>query len=155
VTQKGAHFNDGITCVSRAPPGARDTGKDANGLYLRFNYGSHCRTEEVVDLSPAVPPARPMPLPPITREEITTHLTALAAAPLCPRCDTTVISVIADITSLLTVLARLSDELAAARLDNANLRAAIGAALGAAEDGELDPLDYLRWELPGTGRGRA
>lgn len=94
-----------------------------------------------------------MPHPPITLEAITAHLTALAAAQLCPRCDTTVTSVIADITGLLSVLARLYDELAAVRLENANLRAAIGAALGAAQDGEPDPLDYLRWELPGTGRG--
>jgi hypothetical protein len=103
-----------------------------------------------------------MPHPPITLEEITTHLTALADAQLCPRCDATVVPVITDITGLLSTLARLSDELAIARLDNANLRAAINAALGAAEDGEPDPLDYLRWELPehhGTspnpGRGRA
>jgi hypothetical protein len=115
----------------------------------------------VVQLSPTVPPARHTPHPPVTLEEITTHLTALAAAPLCPRCDTTVTAVIADITALLPILARLGDQLAAARLDNANLRAAIGAALGAAEDGEPDPLDYLRWELPehhgaspNLGRGR-
>jgi len=96
-----------------------------------------------------------MPHPPITLEEITQHLTTLADTQLCPRCDTTVVPVLADITSLLSILAQLYDELAAARLDNANLRAAINAALGAAQDGEPDPLDYLRWELPETGRGRA
>jgi hypothetical protein len=107
-----------------------------------------------VHLSPTVPPTRPMPHPSVNLEAITTHLTALAGTQLCPRCDTTVTAVIADITALLSILARLCDELAAARLDNANLRAAIGAALGAAEDGEPDPLDYLRWELPDTGGGR-
>jgi hypothetical protein len=35
----------------------------------------------------------------------------------------------------------------AARLDAANLRAAIRAALGAADDGEPDPLSYLRDEF--------
>jgi hypothetical protein len=94
-------------------------------------------------------------------EAMTAHLAALAQAESCPRCDVAVVSVLADVTSLLTILAWLCDELAAVRLDNANLRAAIHAALGAAEDGEPDPLDYLRWELPEhhgaspeAGRGR-
>jgi len=56
--------------------------------------------------------------------------------------------VIADVTRLLSTLGRLYDELAGVRLEAANLRAAIGAALGAAADGEPDPLAYLRWELP-------
>jgi hypothetical protein len=42
---------------------------------------------------------------------------------------------------------RLTAELAAARLDVANLLAAIRAALAAHVDGEVDPLYYLRDEL--------
>jgi hypothetical protein len=42
---------------------------------------------------------------------------------------------------------RLDAELAATRLDRANLLAAIRAALAADADGEADPLSYLRDEL--------
>jgi hypothetical protein len=62
-----------------------------------------------------------------------------------------VTAVLADAARLLSVLARLYDDLAETRLQNANLRAAMAAALGAAADGETDPLDYLRWELPERG----
>jgi hypothetical protein len=43
--------------------------------------------------------------------------------------------------------ARLSRDLGRARLDRANLRAAMRAALAAQADGESDPLWYLRDEL--------
>jgi hypothetical protein len=62
---------------------------------------------------------------------------------------------------LLAEIIRLSAALAAARLESANRLAAIRAALGAAADGETDPLAYLRdqladeTEIPGnTGSGR-
>jgi hypothetical protein len=45
-------------------------------------------------------------------------------------------------------IASLKRELASARLRAANFEAAIRAALGAAEDGEPDPLEYLRYEFP-------
>jgi hypothetical protein len=45
-------------------------------------------------------------------------------------------------------ITRLAAELAAARLESANRLAAMHAALGAAADGEPDPLEYLRDELP-------
>ena len=45
-------------------------------------------------------------------------------------------------------ITRLTAALAAARLESANHLAAIRAALGAAADGESDPLAYLRDELP-------
>ena len=56
--------------------------------------------------------------------------------------------------------ARLNAELAAARLEGANLLAAIRAALAAHADGEHDPLYYLRDELdacqtPAQRHGRA
>jgi hypothetical protein len=95
-----------------------------------------------------------MPHPPASLEAITAHLATLAQTQSCPCCDTAITAVISDAANLLAVVAQLCQELAEARLGNANLRAAIGAALGAARDGEPDPLDYLRWELPDAGRGR-
>ena len=46
-------------------------------------------------------------------------------------------------------VSRLSDDLERARLDRANLRAAMRATLAAHADGEPDPLWYLRDELDG------
>jgi hypothetical protein len=54
---------------------------------------------------------------------------------------------LADVPMLGSVIARLTAELAGARLDRANLIAAIRAALVAQADGEADPLSYLRDEL--------
>jgi hypothetical protein len=48
---------------------------------------------------------------------------------------------------LVSLLIRRSRDLAAARLESANRLAAIRAALGAARDGEPDPLAYLRDQL--------
>jgi hypothetical protein len=53
-----------------------------------------------------------------------------------------------DIALLREEIASLKRELAQARLRAANFEAAIRAALGAAEDGEPDPLEYLRYEFP-------
>jgi predicted benzoate:H+ symporter BenE len=52
-----------------------------------------------------------------------------------------------DITGLLIEVTGLYRALIAARLEAANHLAAIRAALSAAEDGEPDPLAYLRDEL--------
>jgi hypothetical protein len=54
----------------------------------------------------------------------------------------------AEIQILRAETIRLAAELAAARLESANRLAAMRAALGAAADGEPDPLEYLRDELP-------
>jgi hypothetical protein len=54
----------------------------------------------------------------------------------------------AETRALHTEIARLAAELAAVRLESANRLAAMRAALGAAADGEPDPLEYLRDELP-------
>lgn len=54
---------------------------------------------------------------------------------------------LADSRDLIAEVARLSAELAAARLHHANALAAIRAALGADRDGEPDPLYFLRDEL--------
>ena len=59
---------------------------------------------------------------------------------------------LADIPATLADLGRARAELEAVRQDRANLLAAIRATLGAHDDGEDDPLGYLRAELgsPGT-----
>jgi hypothetical protein len=54
---------------------------------------------------------------------------------------------LADARDLTAEIARLSAELAAARLGHANALAAMRATLGAQRDGETDPLYYLRDEL--------
>jgi predicted DNA-binding ribbon-helix-helix protein len=67
---------------------------------------------------------------------------------------------LADNLTLAAEVARLTAELTAARMDQANLLAAIRATLAAHADGEADPLYYLRDELnarqiPAQGHGRA
>ena len=59
---------------------------------------------------------------------------------------------LADVPVALADLGRARTELAAVRLDRANLLAAIRACLAAHAEGEPDPLGYLRAELdpPGT-----
>ena len=52
-----------------------------------------------------------------------------------------------DTLTLAAEISRQRTDLAAVRLDRANLLAAIRAALAAARDGEADPLAYLRDEL--------
>jgi len=59
----------------------------------------------------------------------------------------TVAAALADCDALAADVARLSAELAATRLDRANLLAAMRAAIAAHADGEADPLFYLRDEL--------
>jgi hypothetical protein len=54
---------------------------------------------------------------------------------------------LADVPALGSVIAQLTAELAGARLDRANLIAAMRAALAAHVAGESDPLSYLRDEL--------
>jgi hypothetical protein len=62
---------------------------------------------------------------------------------------------LADTATLAALVTRLSAELDRARLDRANLRAAMRATLAAHGDGEPDPLWYLRDELaaPESGPG--
>jgi hypothetical protein len=67
---------------------------------------------------------------------------------------------LADAPALGAVITRLTAELAATRLDRANLLAAMRAAIAAHADGEPDPLYYLRDELdarqmPPQDHGRA
>jgi hypothetical protein len=56
-------------------------------------------------------------------------------------------SALADVGDLADEVTRLQAELAATRLDRANLLAAMRATLAAQRDGEADPLSYLRDQL--------
>ena len=53
-----------------------------------------------------------------------------------------------DTLALVAEIIRQRAEIAAIRLDRANLLAAIRVTLAAHRDGERDPLAYLRYELP-------
>jgi hypothetical protein len=57
---------------------------------------------------------------------------------------------LADVPAVLAQLGRVRAELEAVRLDRANLLAAMRACLAANDDGESDPLGYLRDELDTT-----
>jgi hypothetical protein len=59
----------------------------------------------------------------------------------------TVGAALADCAALAADIARLTAQLADARMDRANLLAAMRAAIAAHADGEADPLYYLRDEL--------
>jgi hypothetical protein len=95
----------------------------------------------------------------IDTEEILSAIALdLALIRICDQCQGTVPSLIDNLARLIGEITRLHTALIQERLISANLRAAIRAALGAQDDGEQDPLAYLRDELPGPGspdeRGR-
>ena len=77
----------------------------------------------------------------------------LARVHICGQCHGTVPPLIDNITQLAERISRLRDALITERLTSANLLAAIRAALGAAADGEADPLAYLRDELADNSGG--
>ncbi len=77
----------------------------------------------------------------------------LARVQICDQCHATVPPLIDNIAQLAGEITRLHDALISERLTSANLLAAIRAALGAAADGEADPLAYLRDELPDNSGG--
>jgi hypothetical protein len=66
----------------------------------------------------------------------------------CKKCTAPVGGAITDITNLLIQVSGLHAALIQARRETADHLAAIYAALGAADDGESDPLAYLRDEYP-------
>ena len=92
----------------------------------------------------------PTPLPRADAAQVAARLDTLARAELCESCERAVIPVTADTVALLIEVILLRDRLAAARLESANRLAAIRAALHADAEGETEPLDYLRYELPGN-----
>jgi hypothetical protein len=83
-------------------------------------------------------------------EIVSAIIIELARVQACPQCQASVPSLIDDLAHLATEVLRLHSALTGERLISANLRAAIRAALGAHNDGEPDPLAYLRDELPDT-----
>jgi hypothetical protein len=80
-------------------------------------------------------------------------ITAQAAA--CADCGAHTVILAGDIALLLAEVTRLHQHLTQARRRAANYEAAIRAAIGAQEDGEHDPIGYLRDELTGNGGGGA
>lgn len=83
----------------------------------------------------------------INTEEITSRLQELASADPCDCCTLPVTNAIVDIGQLLLEVNWLYTELVKERLGSANLEAAIRAALDAYDDGEADPLGYMRDEI--------
>jgi len=84
----------------------------------------------------------------VDTDAINARLADLAEIRTCPTCTVPVTQAITDITNLLIQVTGLYPALVTARREAANLRAAIYASLGAADDGDPDPLAYLRDELP-------
>jgi hypothetical protein len=84
-----------------------------------------------------------------TRNDIARDIIAgfTSAAPTLAGVFRFVDSALADVPAVLAELQRTRAELEAARLDRANLLAAMRATIGAHADGEPDPLYYLRDEL--------
>jgi hypothetical protein len=108
-----------------------------------------------------MPMARPrtttrhQPQPRINIADIRNHLiTAQAAA--CRNCGPDTAILAADIALLLAEISRLHQSFIRSRRRAANYEAAIRAAIGAQEDGDHDPIGYLRDELtpdPGAAYG--
>jgi hypothetical protein len=84
-----------------------------------------------------------IPRPTIDREAIVTHLHAAQHR----RTPVDIWTAVADIPVMLAEIQRLYSLLSRARWDLADLLAAARATLGAARDGEDDPLSYLRDEV--------
>ncbi len=84
-----------------------------------------------------------------TRNDIARDIIAgfASAAPTLAGVFGFVDSALADVPAVLAELQRTRAELEAARLDRANLLAAMRATIGAHADGEPDSLYYLRDEL--------
>jgi len=84
-----------------------------------------------------------------TRNDIARDIIAgfAAGAPTLAGVFAFIDSALADVPAVLAQLRQARAELEAARLDRANLLAAMRATIGAHADGEPDPLYYLRDEL--------
>jgi len=81
-----------------------------------------------------------IPRPTIDQEAVLTHLRAARRRPT----PVAIWTAVADIPVLLAEIERLSRLLSRTRWDFADLLAAARAALDADQDGEADPLTYLR-----------
>jgi hypothetical protein len=89
---------------------------------------------------------RRTPRPDTGTTEIRSHLIS-AQDNACADCGAHIAILAGDIALLLGEITRLHHSLIRARRKAANYQAAIRAALGAASDGETDPLGYLKDEL--------
>jgi hypothetical protein len=119
----------------------------------------HAPRQELTPADLSAPQAGTLPEV-YARNDHARHLiTGFAAAmPAAPELWDQVDQALADVPALGAVTGRLAAELAATRMDRANLLAAMRAALGAQQDGESDPLYYVRDELqarqvPSQGHG--
>jgi predicted DNA-binding ribbon-helix-helix protein len=92
-------------------------------------------------------PERNMPALSADIDGISNRLRDLAYADLCGSCEPAASRAVSDIARLIAQIHELYAALAAERLRSANLESAIRAALGAYDDGETDPLAYLRDEI--------
>ena len=92
--------------------------------------------------------------PHIDTAGIREHLIAAQAA-ACPGCGAHTAILAGDIALLLAEVTRLHRHLIRSRRRAANYQAAMYAAIGAQEDGEHDPIGYLRDELTGNSGGGA
>jgi hypothetical protein len=90
--------------------------------------------------------ARRVPRLHINTEQILAHVAAARNAE-CRDCDANAAALAGDIAALLAEISWLYRSLITARLKAANLEAAIRAAVGAREDGDYDPIGYLRDEI--------
>jgi hypothetical protein len=96
-----------------------------------------------------------MPPPSIDYDEYAGRLRELASTGECERCEIPLARAMTDIARLLDQVSQLYTALRKERCRAANLEAAIRAALGAYNDGETDPLGYLRDEIPDYAGGDA
>jgi hypothetical protein len=87
----------------------------------------------------------------ISTTEIRNHIIT-AQSTVCDNCGAHAAILTGDIALLLAEITRLYQSLIRARRQAANYEAAIHAAIGAQEDGDHDPIGYLRDELtPSSG----
>jgi serine/threonine protein kinase HipA of HipAB toxin-antitoxin module len=105
------------------------------------------------------PNARPNDLQEIaTRNRLARHLAEEFSEQLSSDIWRTLAAAFSDVPALSAEVVQLRADLAGARLDRANLAAAALAAVAAHEEGEPDPLSYVRDELQAQGhdisRGR-
>ena len=94
-----------------------------------------------------LPSVRHRPRLLINAEEIRSRLRELVSVDLCDCCLLPVTNAITDIGDLLVEVNWLYIELVKERLRSANLEAAIRATLAAYDDGEANPLGYVRDEI--------
>src|ERR1035441_3581026 len=98
----------------------------------------------MTDPSRSTPPDLPEAA---TRNRIARHLTQRLSQSFPADIWRCLAAAFADVPSLTAEITRLHAELAGVRLDRANLDAAALATIAAHDEGEPDPLSYLRDEL--------